>query len=101
MNLKIEVEREKDGRWIAEAVEVPGCLAYGRTRADAIAKVKAVTTRMLAGPPGTYLNLEEDSPELEAELLKAAKGPFTPWRPEEFKEIAERALREHRAKKQK
>ena len=43
------------------------------------------------------LDLEEDSPELEAELLKAANGPFTPWKPEEFREIADRALREHRA----
>ena len=44
------------------------------------------------------LDLEEDSPELEAELLKAAKGPFTPWKPEEFREIADKALREHRTK---
>jgi len=50
--------------------------------------------------PGVAMDLEEDSPELEAELLKAAKGPFTPWKPEEFQEIADRALQEHRAKRQ-
>ena len=46
------------------------------------------------------LDLEEDSPELEAELLKAANGPFTPYHDSELREIADRALREHRAKQQ-
>lgn len=50
--------------------------------------------------PGGSLDLEEDSPELEAELLKAANGPFTPLREGELREIADRALREHRAKRQ-
>jgi hypothetical protein len=47
------------------------------------------------------LDLEEDSPELEAELLKAVNGPHTPWKPEEFREIADKALREHRARRRK
>jgi len=37
MNLKIEVDREDDGRWIAEVMELPGCMAYGKTKADALA----------------------------------------------------------------
>jgi len=45
--------------------------------------------------------LEEDSPELEAELLKAANGPFKPYRESELREIADRALQEHRAKQRK
>jgi predicted RNase H-like HicB family nuclease len=48
MNLKIEVEREADGRWIAEVMELPGCLAYGKTQADALAKAKALALRVLA-----------------------------------------------------
>jgi predicted RNase H-like HicB family nuclease len=48
MNLKIEVEREADGRWIAEVMELPGCLAYGKTKADALAKAKALALRVLA-----------------------------------------------------
>ena len=48
MNLKIEVERETDGRWIAEVLELPGCLSYGNTRADALAKAKALALRVLA-----------------------------------------------------
>jgi antitoxin (DNA-binding transcriptional repressor) of toxin-antitoxin stability system len=49
--------------------------------------------------PGVALDLEVDSPELEAELLKTAKGPFTPLREGELREIADRALREHRARR--
>jgi predicted RNase H-like HicB family nuclease len=48
MNLKIEIEREADGRWIAEVVELPGCLAYGSTQADALARAKALALRVLA-----------------------------------------------------
>jgi len=48
--------------------------------------------------PGTPLDLELDTPELEAELLKAAGGPFKPLREGELGEIAARALQEHRAK---
>ena len=50
--------------------------------------------------PGVALDLEEDIPELEAELLKAANGPFRPFHESELREIADRALREHRAKRQ-
>jgi len=46
------------------------------------------------------LDLDEDSPELEAELLKAANGPFTPLRDGELRQIADRALHEYRAKRQ-
>ena len=48
MNLKIEVDREDDGRWIAEVVELPGCMAYGKTKADALARAKALALRVLA-----------------------------------------------------
>jgi hypothetical protein len=46
------------------------------------------------------LDLEEDSPELEAELLKAVNGPHAPLREGELREIADRALHEYRAKRQ-
>ncbi|MBI4601582.1 MAG: hypothetical protein HY721_06440 [Planctomycetes bacterium] len=50
--------------------------------------------------PGAPLDLEEDSPELEAELLKAASGPFKPLSEGELREIADRALREQDARRQ-
>jgi hypothetical protein len=46
--------------------------------------------------PGVPLDLEEDSPELEAELLKAANGPFTPYSSEEMRAACERIIREKR-----
>jgi predicted RNase H-like HicB family nuclease len=48
MELKIEVARKEDGRWIAEVLAVPGCLAYGQTQADALAKAKVLAGRMMA-----------------------------------------------------
>ena len=46
--MKIEIEQEVDGRWIAEVTDLSGVLAYDQTRADAIAKVKALALRVLA-----------------------------------------------------
>lgn len=44
----IELEREIDGRWIAEVVELPGVLAYGATQQQAIAQVQALALRVVA-----------------------------------------------------
>lgn len=46
--LRVEVEREDDGRWIAEVSELPGVLAYGQSRQEAIERAKALTLRVLA-----------------------------------------------------
>ncbi|MBI4275491.1 MAG: type II toxin-antitoxin system HicB family antitoxin [Rhizobiales bacterium] len=46
--LKIESEREEDGRWIAEVPALPGVLSYGATEAEAQAKVKALALRVIA-----------------------------------------------------
>lgn len=45
--------------------------------------------------PEAPLDLEVDSPELEAELLKAIDGPYTPYSSEEMREIGERIIRKH------
>ena len=42
------------------------------------------------------LDPEEDSPELEAELLKAVNGPHSPYSSEEMRAACERILREKR-----
>jgi predicted RNase H-like HicB family nuclease len=44
----VEIDRETDGRWIAEIVELPGVLAYGKTRDESLAKAKALAFRVLA-----------------------------------------------------
>jgi len=46
--MKIDIEKEEDGRWIAEVMDLPGVLAYGKTREDAIAKVEALALRVIA-----------------------------------------------------
>ena len=48
MNLKIEIEQEDDGRWIAEVSDLPGVMHYGLTRAEAVAKVKTLALRDIA-----------------------------------------------------
>lgn len=45
---RVEVEREVDGRWLAEVVELPGVLAYGATDDEAIARVQALALRVVA-----------------------------------------------------
>ncbi len=45
---KIETERETDGRWIAEIVDVPGVMAYGTTEKEAMASAQALALRVLA-----------------------------------------------------
>jgi predicted RNase H-like HicB family nuclease len=48
MNLAIELEQEDDGRWIAEIDELNGVLVYGKTREEAILKVKTLALRVIA-----------------------------------------------------
>ena len=46
--MNIELELEEDGRWIVEVVDLPGVMTYGKTREEAISKVKALALRVLA-----------------------------------------------------
>ena len=48
MQFTIEVEREEDGRWIAEIGEIPGAMTYGTSRGEAVARVEALALRVLA-----------------------------------------------------
>ncbi len=48
MKFTVELDRETDGRWIAEIRELPGVLAYGATREKAIAAAKALALRVVA-----------------------------------------------------
>jgi len=57
--------------------------------------------RQVALEPRVALDLEEDSPELEAELLRAVNGPHASLAEGELREAADKALAEHRARRQK
>jgi predicted RNase H-like HicB family nuclease len=48
MNFEIECEREDDGRWFAEVPQLPGVLAYGDSKNDAMAKAQVLALRVLA-----------------------------------------------------
>ena len=48
MNYIIVVDLEIDGSWIAEIESLPGVMAYGNTKEEAIAKAQALTLRVEA-----------------------------------------------------
>jgi predicted RNase H-like HicB family nuclease len=48
MKYTIEFELETDGRWIAEVIEIPGVMVYGKTREEALSKAEALTLRVMA-----------------------------------------------------
>ena len=48
ITFKVEIEREGDGRWLAEVIELPGVLAYGETHEAALSRVQALALRVIA-----------------------------------------------------
>lgn len=46
--LQVDVDREDDGRWIAEVEALPGVLAYGASRDEAVERAKALALRVMA-----------------------------------------------------
>jgi predicted RNase H-like HicB family nuclease len=61
MTFTVETEQETDGRWIAEVPQIPGALAYGGTREEAVARAEALALRVLA----ERIEQGEHSPEIE------------------------------------
>jgi predicted RNase H-like HicB family nuclease len=58
--MKIETEKELDGRWMAEIPDLPGVMAYSKSREEAIARVEALALRVIAD----RLDHGESIPEL-------------------------------------
>ncbi|MCZ7651558.1 MAG: type II toxin-antitoxin system HicB family antitoxin [Thermoanaerobaculia bacterium] len=48
MEARVECEREEDGRWLAEIPELPGVLAYGSSRDEAMARARVLALQVLA-----------------------------------------------------
>jgi len=70
VTLSIELDREDDGRWIAEALELPGVMSYGVAREEAIGNTERLAIEVIADrvahgelPPSafnvTFLVLDE------------------------------------------
>ncbi len=68
MTFTIELEREDDGRWIAEVADLSGVLCYGRDRNEAVARVQALALRVIA----ERLEHGEAPPELLNVSFRAA-----------------------------
>lgn len=68
MPLSIEVDREDDGRWLVEVPELPGVMAYGATREEAIAHAQALALRVIAD----RLDHGEAVPELDRVFSEVA-----------------------------
>ncbi|HXA65321.1 MAG TPA: hypothetical protein VNV82_09220 [Bryobacteraceae bacterium] len=48
MKLTIDLDREEGGRWIAEALELPGAMSYGKTREEAISSAERLAIEVIA-----------------------------------------------------
>ena len=59
--MRIEIEREDDGRWIAEVSDLEGVMAYGESREQVVAKVESLALRVIAD----RLDHGESIPELD------------------------------------
>lgn len=59
--MHVETEQEEDGRWIAEVPALPGVLAYGDSRDEAVARAESLALRVLAD----RLEHGERAPELD------------------------------------
>ena len=68
ITFKVETEREDDGRWLAEVLELPGVLAYGVSEDAALSKVQALALRVIA----ERLEHGEAGPELLTISFNAA-----------------------------
>lgn len=95
MHFEIEVEREEDGRWIAEVPELPGVMAYGEDRASAIARVRALARRFLAERPEILRQAEaevmEDIGLVRA--IQAGEGTGAVQRDEVLRALGDRRRR--------
>ena len=65
--MRVEVEQEEDGRWLAEAPALAGVMAYGDSREEAITRVETLVLRVLA----ERLEHGERAPELDRLFVAA------------------------------
>ena len=63
VTFSVEIEREADGRWLAEVPALSGVMAYGQDRDEAVARVQALALRVIAErlehreAPAEFLNV--------------------------------------------
>jgi predicted RNase H-like HicB family nuclease len=57
--IRVELEREEDGRLLASVPDLPGVMAYGSTEEDALRAVKSIALQVLAD----MIESGEEAPE--------------------------------------
>jgi predicted RNase H-like HicB family nuclease len=95
MHFPIEVEREEDGRWIAEVPELPGVIVYGEDRASAVAKAQALAIRVLAErlQEGGEEYLQERALRGSRDKYEAALAEVPDVKPEPYDRLKEAVAR--------
>ena len=68
MTYTVQIDREPDGRWLAEIPSLPGVMCYGGDRNEAVARVQALALRVIA----ERLEHRETPPELITVTFTAA-----------------------------
>lgn len=81
---RVEVGHESDGRWIAEVPELPGVLAHGGSRDEAVRKAQVLSLRVLA----ERLDHGEPLPEVESVFSIVARTGRTPDEPPSIHDAA-------------
>ena len=66
--LRVEFEREEDGRWIGEIPDLPGVMAYGATKEEALVNVEALALHVIAD----RIEHGEDAPFDLRDIFRAA-----------------------------
>jgi predicted RNase H-like HicB family nuclease len=67
--IEISLDREKDGRWIADVPALPGVMTYGNAREEALRNVKALALRIIAD----RLENGEKVPEAITQMFESAR----------------------------
>jgi predicted RNase H-like HicB family nuclease len=76
--IRVELEREEDGRILASVPDLPGVMAYGVTEEEAVRKVKSFALQVLAD----MIESGEDVPP-PLKVLFDARASGAPRRPRE------------------
>jgi predicted RNase H-like HicB family nuclease len=94
--MRVETETEDDGRWIAEVPALPGAMAYGSSRAEAMSKVEALVLRILADRVDNgedvlaYAGIFRNSREESARIMETIDRDCGQVRKEDWRESSGR-----------